>query len=624
MQTPYRARWRWIVPLLLLAFGLGARMLNGDALWLDEHFSLQIAGVGPYGPLSPAEIWTRTANDAGLGVLYYWTLSVWALLTGPTQFSGRALSLLIGMLAVAWTYRLGAALFSRRVGFYALAIMVSSALFADYLHELRAYTQFALVTAFTLWAYWKLAHAASPPQPWRYALLILGLAALLYTHYVGVIVAGGLGAYHLLLAARTRRWWWIALAIGAAGLLYLPWLTTLLGVIREGAQDVIRQGSAQEAGEIIEALASTFSNGSVGLLLLVGAYALRERSRGAGFLAFVLVIGLAGLLVVNAAVPFLIHIRYTLAWWPLLAALAAVGIARMAQARINPALVLLIWMGVGIWQDFRPAFTQSLNGAVYQASWPALTAALDILQERARPDDLALLHVNQIGYEELNSGALDYLLYETYHLPLRYDQFERMNNTLAYSDAGYLIDVQESIGDAPFIWTVKIPTLPFTQRSRVVNRYLAREYGLCATLLDRPDIQAQLYARPPQRAADATYTTPQGRSINLYRLLPMRIGEALEVTLGWSLEAGIPQERYTAALHVDNAAGEFVAQADYALPAAPFGCHTARIGLDALPAGDYTLYVMVYNWRTGERLPGQLDGQSGERLPLADFTLSQR
>ena len=63
MNPPRRTRhWLWILPLLLLLLlitGLGARDLTSDGLWYDEQWSIYDSGGAHYGPLSPAEIWTK-------------------------------------------------------------------------------------------------------------------------------------------------------------------------------------------------------------------------------------------------------------------------------------------------------------------------------------------------------------------------------------------------------------------------------------------------------------------------------------------------------------------------------------------------------------------------------------
>jgi uncharacterized membrane protein len=683
--TDSRRWWLLLIPVLLLSFWLGARMLNADAIWLDEVLTIYDAGGDIYGPLSPVEIWTRIAEeDPYVPPLHFWLLSAWGWTVGWTAFAIRALSLFIGILAVVWTYRLGREMFSARVGFYAAAVLATSAFFIDYYHEIRAYSLYALVSVFAVWAYWRA--VSSPPQTpprfarrgledtalplstqWRggrgvrmYFPLALSFTALAYTHYAALAVAAVLALYHLLFVPKSRRWWYVVIAMGVGALLYLPWLGVNLEALNRGAQDPNRRTISMPNSEILPELLYTYSNGSVAMLLFVAAYSVFASSRNsidAGMIHHApttraslplstlergpggevkstlllwlwAVLAIALLLLVNAYLAFLVHSRYTIVVWPALALIVGLGMARLGKAGVRPALILVIWMGVGVWQTFQPEFTLNLWNGVYRTPWPGMARAFDVLKERGQPDDLAILHVAQIGFEELNAYALRYLMHD---LPVRFDQFERMNNSPFYDDANYLPDVQAAIDRAPFIWTLVVPELQFrtTNRSAVVQRLLDTDYAACETVLDRPDMQMKLYARQPEGDALATFTVnlgdggldPRGH-IGLYELTPIpdSIDDALRLILGWNIGEAILPDVYSVALHLDNAAGDLVAQDDYVLPYAPFGCKTSSFALDNLPPGDYALYVVVYEWQTGLRLPGTMSDESGDRLRLKQIT----
>lgn len=145
--------WVWLIPLLLLTTWLGLRSLNADLLFVDEYWSVYKSGGAPYGPAAPAEVLRRITevDPGGMGALYYFSLGAWESLIGATAqtvpFIARLYSLLVGLLAIACTFRVGKLLFpGTRIGVYAACVMGTSAFFIDYLHEARAYTQFALFT----------------------------------------------------------------------------------------------------------------------------------------------------------------------------------------------------------------------------------------------------------------------------------------------------------------------------------------------------------------------------------------------------------------------------------------------------------------------------------------------
>src|SRR5260221_879489 len=108
MVSSANRRWVLVVPVLLLVTWLAASSLKEQSFWYDEWWSLYDAGAVDHGPLSPIEIVQRVATkDPYQSPGYYLILAGWGSLTGWSEYSGRALSLLTGLLAVAVTYQLG-------------------------------------------------------------------------------------------------------------------------------------------------------------------------------------------------------------------------------------------------------------------------------------------------------------------------------------------------------------------------------------------------------------------------------------------------------------------------------------------------------------------------------------
>jgi uncharacterized membrane protein len=186
---------RIVIVVLLLVCWLGARGLDADAIWLDEYWSLYNAGGAMMGPISPAEVWNRIAErDPWQSPGYYLLLNLWGKVVGWTEFATRSLSLFGGLLAVAWTYRLGRDLISPFGGVAAAIALGLSAYFIYFLHEMRSYTLYVLFTPPMVWAYWKLLHRE---RKQAYALLFLSITGALYTHYFAALTALFLGVFHV-------------------------------------------------------------------------------------------------------------------------------------------------------------------------------------------------------------------------------------------------------------------------------------------------------------------------------------------------------------------------------------------------------------------------------------------
>jgi len=146
----------------------------------------------------------------------------------------------------------------------------------------------------------------------------------------------------------------------------------------------------------------------------------------------------------------------------------------------------------------------------------------------------------------------------------------------------------------------------------------------------RPAILSQVKVRQPQSLVAAT-ALPQA-AIDLdgqIRLMNSEVtsssieaGELLTVSLIWQA-LRVPAADYTVFVHLRNAAGETVVQADGqpqtgAYPTAFWDAgetiaddHALLLPAD-LPGGDYTLAVGLYRLDTGERLPITQGGNGSE------------
>lgn len=210
-----------LVVLVAGAFALHLLGL-GTSFWMDEGLSVGIAShplLGIPGVLI----------QDGSPPLYYMLLHVWMGAFGHTETSTHVLSTVFSFLTVPVGLWAGWSLFSRRVGFAAAALCAFNPFLATYGHETRMYSLLALLgllaVAFFL-------HAFVYGRRRYVPALAVVLAAMLYTHNWGIFFGVGMAAalVPVLRSGGDRRRILIdaALAFGGAGLLYLPWLPTLL------------------------------------------------------------------------------------------------------------------------------------------------------------------------------------------------------------------------------------------------------------------------------------------------------------------------------------------------------------------------------------------------------------
>jgi hypothetical protein len=622
-----------VVAVLLLAAWLGARSLNADAIWYDEFWSIYDAGGAHYGPLSPAQIWERVSGrNPWHAPGYFFLLGAWGSFTGWTVFSARSFSLLIGLLVIAWTYRLGRDMRSPLVGLSAAVLLGASALFASYLHELRAYTLYALFTVMTLWAYWRILSPTLRPSPLngkavsdkanvRWGLLFLGTLGLLYTHYFAALTAVAIGLYHLFFARKNRDWWRVVIIMGAAGMLFLPWLTVMLQAVGMASADTGRQWRALDTGEILLTLLYAFGNGFAPLALALLGAALFARGRAVVLAWFTALMVLTLALIVNLFLPVIAHIRYLIALWPILSIVAAFGVERLTRWRVPAALLLAIWIGAGVWHSVTPAFLDDLFRPIHQRMfrpdlpWQVMASTI---ASQVQSEDAVAVHVPRDEWAV--SNVFDYYIHP---LPVQATLMEWLSGT--ENDGAYYAEARNFLKDRARVWVGIEQNREPTFRLTDFQRALADEgYVSCGKPMDAPNLSLELYALSESCCvAPETPLMTFGDNVSLRHIQPLTLRDdgSLSTLLGWAVAPGFPYQNYSVALHVLDNAGDLVAQADYGLPGDAYACRARRIALEGLVPGEYTLNAIVYHWLDGTRLNGENinTGERGERLVLGEF-----
>jgi len=253
----------FVAALMAASLYMRTRAL-GDSLWMDEGLSIGIASQ-PF-----LDIPTVLRQD-GSPPLYYLLLSVWMSVFGDGPAETQALSVAIAVLGVPAGLWAGWSLFGRRAGLICASLAATNYFLTAYAQETRMYSLMVvlslIVTAGFLHVYVYRRRRYLP-------VFVIALAAILYTHSWGIFVTGGtlvaLGG--LLLAGPTndRR----ALlrdglvGYGGAGLLYLPWLATLIFQAQHTGAPWI---NPPRFGVVVQVVQSLLNGGTVTASLALGA-----------------------------------------------------------------------------------------------------------------------------------------------------------------------------------------------------------------------------------------------------------------------------------------------------------------------------------------------------------------
>jgi len=598
--------WWVVMVVMILAFVLGVRGLSMDIIFVDEYWSMANSGAFVEG-MTPSDIWERTADvdPGGMLVLYHWLLGGWMALVGKTLWAARLFSVLWGVLALALTYRLARDLEGRRVGLYAACFLAGSAFFLDFFHEVRAYTQFAALAVAAVWAYVRLLRAERWAWGWA-GLLFVALVALHYTHYVALSVVGILGLWHVLHFRPAGRWWAVIGLFALSLLSFAPWVAVTLSIVEFAGIDSNRQVTSMSSPQIISEWLRALSNEQIVLALGLALLTLRVRTARLAWLWVVL--GLALIMLVNAILPFVVHSRYTTYMLPAGALLLALGLARLPlDARFKPWL-LALWLGFGAANALTPGYMMRFFGQIYRAPADGMAQAQPILRQWATQDDALIFHIVEPDFGPFGLIPVAFYIHQVPHRSAQ--QFELMNLTLARDEATYGPAILEGLADAPFVWTLVVPEIPTSNKSDQVQRILSERYALCDTPINHPNMLMRTYADLSREAlAEMDFAAPEGRITA--RLLQANVqGQQARVVLGWQMDGDVPSGRYAFSVQALDAGGGLTAQHDEGLPdSRPLGCSDA-----VLPALDVRSQLVVYDWRTGQRLLTS-EGLDGWPLP---------
>ena len=215
---------------MVLGLALAAvafRFVTRSPLWLDEALSVNIARL-PLGDIPEA------LRHDGHPPLYYFLLHGWMELFGDGDVAVRALSGVFGLALFPLMWVAGRRLAGRQGAWAAVLVLAVSPYAIRYSTETRMYS---LVMVLGLAAWLVGTDALRRPTTGRLVGLALLCGAMLWTHYWAMwfVAAAGIALVVRVIQARragrheeVRATWRVIVAVGVGGVLFLPWLPSLL------------------------------------------------------------------------------------------------------------------------------------------------------------------------------------------------------------------------------------------------------------------------------------------------------------------------------------------------------------------------------------------------------------
>ncbi|MBN1286878.1 MAG: glycosyltransferase family 39 protein [Anaerolineae bacterium] len=629
-----------ILVVLLLAARLRVAALGGEALWIDETFSLWAAGE----PLvaGPAAV---AANDVH-PPLYFILLGFWTRLAGDSELAGRYFSALAGVLSAALVYALGRRLSGARAGLCAALVFAVMGMPVRYARELRMYALLCLLSIAATYAY---VRWLERPTRRRAALYAAPAAMLPFTHYYGAFI---LLFHNIHFALRclsprstrsTRRLlrsvslrdlralrgdYWLLIQAGVWGAFVLLWLPALrwqmqlrpagihhaaptdwttvqycleylldnsvwvaalaaLGVAAacrgSGRVSPLSPALSPTRGEReLEARAAAHSP-----LAPCGRGGQGVRGNIPSFLLLLLWFGapFIGGLLLNLLSPSL-TLRNLIGITPAVALLAGLGMSRLPRAGRWGAAALVLYTAL----------------ATYPAYYPANPPWREFVREAARqtrPGDVLLYHLGPAPI----SHPFEY--YRRREPAFAVEPISLFDLPGPPSAPGFTEGVRTLAAGAPRVWVVTSYETPlswyaFTALRRTHHLSHQAHFSNVSVYLFEPPAQPVV----AYRLGDCFRLTPVVRSRP-----PYHPGDAFEAALAWEVLAA-PAVDYSVGLHLVNTAFRPGAQADgYPEPHtstweagdAYTTVHQLRLP-DDLPPGRYDMHLVVYTWWDNRRL----------------------
>jgi hypothetical protein len=369
--------------------------------------------------------------------------------------------------------------------------------------------------------------------------------------------------------------------------------------------------------DVAQNILGIFSSGSVVALLALALLTLRKPTRSMWFAWIWLLVwfGLAWVVITRLSV---FELRYMIGLWPALALLVGLGIVRIG---VPAAPVIGLWLIAGILSLGNAPLRGLFHRDIYHQP---IREATNALIGQVRAGDFVTYHL----LYDLEAWTHE-RVFEYYAHKLRIPGAV-IDAPRPITNDEYRHRAVNKVQGASRVWITYNRWLP-PERLNLFHDTLSNNgFERCAPTQPLRNLDPNVVSVELFTALNAEQNTAPLRfapGIELRSGSPLEIAlnqpgdlPVLPVVLRATMAGDVPRGTYSTGIHILNSEGQLVAQADYGLSE---GCQTTDVALGGLPTGTYTVYVIVYNWQTGERLaPSGESTVSEGRALLGKFSLN--
>ena len=602
---------------------LAFRLIDLYPPTFDEYFSMYHAAWTKSGTQSIVDVFTalRSTNELHTP-LYFVLLQLWGKCCSYEIATGRVLSILISLLAMAMICRISREFVGKAAGFFAIAIVASNALYNFYVPHMRPYPLLVLTAAIVLWQYLRIHYGRRVPSKIDYFALFLASYLLANTHLLSALFFLTLGVYHLLLTPKDRRWLISSLAICAALLLFLPWIAPVLSAAGRSTK---RWGDVDYNGLLaLESTLRVFANGNAILFTALSLLGLGIGFATKAFRIKPYLFMIAVFLLVVAAFAQLTGylsssgMRFLLSSLPLFALFASAGI--FALYRLKPWLGLLIflWVLSGIsFHESVPNWRTYIAGRTshfYRPPWQIVSRMArnsghtGLILGYGFKEDL-LVSRNIVGYSQAH------WYFGRFGLPLRNTNNLEIFQTLAQQDS-----VKESS-----VWIFyDHSSVKSTDARKLHDIFDGLNYEACHSVEPNHRLLVVKYMWDDLQCEMPDILARHSNALidhELYGLTLAKDGQRVIFVDSWDAREGIELQGHMLSFQLISNEWENVSQLE--LPLVHEGSlRRFSIDVSGVPPGQYRLMLILYHKSTGDRFSWEDNpGYVPEMLELGSITI---
>lgn len=592
---------------LLVFFAMGSAQLKFFPIGNDEFNSLNHIEDTQKGLIytlleSAESVASRSQQH---GPLYFLLLNAFRALAGADVFVLRLFSLYFGLLCIAAACHIGTACRGRELGIASLLGASFLAYHLFYSHTARMYTLLPLFAVWLIWSYWKLIAASGPPRLWRWLSLLASAALILYLHYFGIMLLAALCLYHLVFVRKDRRWLLVALTIALGSLCFLPWLPVALeGFALRRSLDAARLNWLESLLTYFQ----VFSNSLFFLPLLAAVGIARYRRRLNNlekFIVFVTVACLALTVVANEFTAILVarRMRYmTLLTVPFVCSLL-IGLGCLPGWRIWRFPLLALWLGAFV------IFTRSEDLLLYA------NKLVQKLHQIPHYQDFIYESEHLPGHNELILSfhpdvPIPVIKTLTYYRATL-SQYAQVAHIAYYAPGKYRIETnlstyatpQAIAENATGIWVIHDPQQTDLHAMPIYRDWFSQQYQPCQRFVDKAHSVIDYYLRtdlPCELVTAAKKLSIRyDNGSQLDNLLVDQAEDRLRIILRWLRTIG---DNYSFSLQLFGEDGNRAGQVDRVIAGEPID--VVDMDIASLPAGEYALQLIVYDFESQASQPG--------------------